>query len=59
MGKLSNLHTIIVAIIAVYAMTLATVYALPDTRDTIEKLANLVIGGLLAIMRPQSPQVTA
>jgi len=58
MGKLSNLHTIIVAIIAVYAMTLVTVYALPDTRDTIEKLANLVIGGLLAIMRPASPQVT-
>jgi len=59
MTKLSNLHTIIAAIIIVYAMTLATVYALPDAKDTIEKLANLLIGGLLAIMRPPSQQVAA
>jgi hypothetical protein len=58
MIKLSNLHTIIISIIAIYAMTLATVYALPDAKDTIEKLANLVIGGLLAIMRPQTAPVT-
>lgn len=57
--KLSNLHTIIAAIIVIYAMTLATVSALPGLADTIEKLANLVIGGLLAIMRPPSQQVTA
>jgi hypothetical protein len=57
--KLSNLHTIIAAIIVIYAMTLATVWALPGLADTIEKLANLVIGGLLAIMRPPSQQVAA
>jgi hypothetical protein len=52
--KLSNLHTIIAAIIVIYAMTLVTVWLLPSLADTIEKLANLVIGGLLAIMRPPS-----
>lgn len=57
--KLSNLHTIIAAIIVIYAMTLATVWYVPALADTIEKLANLVIGGLLAIMRPPSRQVTA
>ncbi len=57
--KLSNLHIIIVAIIVVYAMTLGAVYTLPSVADTIEKLANLVLGGLLAIMRPPSQQVAA
>lgn len=57
--KLTNLHIIIAAIIAVYAMTLVTVCLLPDAKDTIEKLALLVLGGLLAIIRPSSPQVTA
>lgn len=52
--KLTNLHLIIAAIIVVYAMTLASVWALPPAADTIEKLANLVLGGLLAIMRPPS-----
>lgn len=56
--KLTNLHIIIAAIIVVYAMTLASVWALPTAADTIEKLANLVLGGLLAIMRPPSQQVT-
>jgi len=55
--KLTNLHLIIASIIVVYAMTLVAVYTLPSVADTIEKLANLVLGGLLAIMRPSSPQV--
>jgi hypothetical protein len=57
--KLSNLHTIIAAIIVIYAMTLVTVWCLPSLADTIEKLANLVIGGLLAIMRPPSQAAVA
>lgn len=57
--KLTNLHTIIAAIILVYAMTLITVWGVPSLADTIEKLANLVIGGLLAIMRPTSAPVPA
>lgn len=55
--KLTNLHLIIAAIIMVYAMTLGSAWALPGSVDTIEKLANLVLGGLLAIMRPPSQAV--
>lgn len=57
MTKLSNLHTIIAAIIVVYAMTLFVTWLVPDAKDAIEKLANLVLGGLLAIMRPPSQPV--
>lgn len=52
----TNLYVIIAALIVVYAMTLFTAWVTPSLADTIEKLGNLVIGGLLAIMRPSSGQ---
>lgn len=54
----SNLRFIIIALIVTYTLSLAATWFMPDLADTIEKLANLVLGGLLAIMRPQSQQVT-
>ena len=48
-----NLHVIIGAVIAVYAMTLVAAWSglhLPSVKE----IALLVLGGLLAIMRPQS-----
>jgi hypothetical protein len=51
-----NLHLVIAALLIAYAMTLGAVHMRPDIADTIEKLGNLVIGGLLAIMRPPSQQ---
>lgn len=50
----SNLRFIILSLMATYAMSLAAAWAMPDHADTVEKLALLVLGGLLAIMRPQS-----
>lgn len=50
----SNLRFIILSLIATYAMSLGAAWAMPDAADTVEKLALLVLGGLLAIMRPQS-----
>jgi hypothetical protein len=54
----SNLRFIILSLMATYAMSLAAAWMMPDHADTVEKLALLVLGGLLAIMRPQSQQVT-
>jgi hypothetical protein len=54
----SNLRFIIFSLIATYAMSLFAAWFMPALADTVEKLALLVLGGLLAIMRPQS-QVTA
>jgi hypothetical protein len=51
-----SLYTVIAALLLAYAMTLGAVWCRPDIADTIEKLGNLVIGGLLAIMRPSSQQ---
>jgi hypothetical protein len=56
--KLSNLHTIILAIIVVYAGTLVAIKLSPDAAASIKELASLVLGGFLAIMRPPS-QVSA
>ena len=56
MSRRCNLLTIIAALIVTYAMTLAAIKAMPEVADTVEKLGNLVIGGLLAIMRPSSQQ---
>lgn len=56
--KLSNLHTIIAAIIIVYAGTLVALKLSPEASASIKELASLVLGGFLAIMRPPS-QVTA
>ncbi len=56
--KLSNLHTIIAAIIVVYAGTLVALKLSPDAAASIKELASLVLGGFLAIMRPPS-QVSA
>ncbi len=52
-----NLYIIIGALIVAYVLTLAAIYIAPSATDAIEKLGNLVIGGLLAIMRPPSQQV--
>ena len=49
-----NLYVVIIALIAVYLATLGAIHLEPMARDHIEKLANLVLGGLLAIMRPPS-----
>lgn len=49
-----NLYVVIAALVATYLLTLAAIHFAPDARDAIEKLANLVLGGLLAIMRPPS-----
>ncbi len=51
-----NLPMIIGALLLTYAASLAAIYIAPEARDHIEKLANLVLGGLLAIMRPPSTQ---
>jgi hypothetical protein len=53
----SNLHTIIGSLVLVYVLTLIAIHFAPEAKDAIEKLANLVLGGLLAIMRPSTQQV--
>jgi len=57
--KLSNLHTIILAIIVVYAGTLVAIKLSPDAAASIKELASLVLGGFLAIMRPPSQAAVA
>lgn len=52
--KLTNLHTIIAAIILVYGVTLIALKLSPDAAASIKELASLVLGGFLAIMRPPS-----
>jgi hypothetical protein len=52
-----NLRLVIGALLAAYVLTLLAIKVAPDAADTIEKLGNLVIGGLLAIMRPSSHAV--
>lgn len=47
-----NLYVIIGALISVYAMTLAAAYFMPQGIGALKELATLVMGGLLAIMRP-------
>jgi len=58
MTKLSNLHTIIMAIIVVYAGTLVAIKIAPEAAPSIKELASLVLGGFLAIMRPPSQATT-
>lgn len=53
----ANLYFIIAALIVVYAMTLVAAYIIPAAVMTLKELAALVMGGLLAIMRPSSQQV--
>jgi hypothetical protein len=55
----TNLHIIIAALVLVYVLSLLAIWVAPEATDAIEKLANLVLGGLLAIMRPPSQQVAA
>lgn len=50
----NNLHTVIAALLVAFVVSLAAIHFEPAAKDTIEKLANLVLGGLLAIMRPPS-----
>lgn len=50
----TNLYVIIGALVLVYAMTLAAAYFMPQGLASIRDVATLVIGGLLAIMRPPS-----
>ena len=52
-----NLYVVIAALVITYVLTLVAVHFEPGAKDTVEKLANLVLGGLLAIMRPPSQQV--
>lgn len=49
-----NLYIIIGALLVAFVVSLAAIHFEPAAKDTIEKLANLVLGGLLAIMRPPS-----
>lgn len=49
-----NLPMIIAALLLAFAGSLVAIHFEPAAKDTIEKLANLVLGGLLAIMRPPS-----
>lgn len=49
-----NLYVVIGALIVVYAMTLAAAWAMPQGIGALKELATLVMGGLLAIMRPPS-----
>lgn len=51
-----NLYVIITALIIVYAMTLAAAWLMPQGIAALKELATLVMGGLLAIMRPPSHQ---
>ena len=51
-----NLYTIIGALLIVYAMTLAAAWFMPQGMNAVKELATLVMGGLLAIMRPPSHQ---
>ena len=53
----TNLYVIIGALIVVYAMTLGAAYVMPEGIASIKEVALLVLGGLLAIMRPPSQQV--
>ena len=50
----TNLYVIIAALIVVYAMTLGAAYIMPEGIASIKEVALLVLGGLLAIMRPPS-----
>ena len=54
----TNLYVIIGALIVVYAMTLGAAYVMPEGIASIKEVALLVLGGLLAIMRPPSQQVS-
>jgi hypothetical protein len=55
----TNLYVIIAALIVVYGMTLGAAFVMPDGLASIKEIALLVLGGLLAIMRPPSQQVGA
>jgi len=50
--KLSTLQTMILAIIVVYAMTLVATALVPDSKDAIEKIASLILGGFLGYLAP-------
>ncbi len=53
----SNLYVIIAALVGVYVITLVAAYFLPQGIGALKELATMVMGGLLAIMRPPSQQV--
>lgn len=53
----NNLYVIIAALVVVYVITLVAAYYMPQGIGTLKELATLVMGGLLAIMRPTSQQV--
>jgi hypothetical protein len=55
--KITNLHLIIAALIIVHICALIALGTMPEAKDAIKELSLIVLGGLLAIIRPQSRQV--